>query len=114
MPPYQIVNLVRPAKIVQAETDYRKGMATFVHGLGGLMYEASIGGQKFTFEPLLFLGSEKIILRSDKLACSVGIRAGDAGPYKKSFGIQFAENCPQVLANSPAIPSQIREICSFF
>jgi hypothetical protein len=27
-------------------------MATFVHSKGGLMYEASIGGQKFTFEPL--------------------------------------------------------------
>jgi lipid-binding SYLF domain-containing protein len=37
---------------VQAETEYVKGMATFVHSKGGLMYEASIGGQKFTFEPL--------------------------------------------------------------
>lgn len=31
--------------------DYRNGMAVFVHTKGGLMYEAAIGGQKFTFEP---------------------------------------------------------------
>jgi lipid-binding SYLF domain-containing protein len=37
---------------VQAETDYIKGMATFVHAKAGLMVELSIGGQKFTFEPL--------------------------------------------------------------
>ncbi len=37
---------------VQAGTGYTKGMATFLHSKGGLMYEASIGGQKFTFEPL--------------------------------------------------------------
>ena len=41
-----------PKTGVQAETSYTKGMATFVHSKGGLMYEASIGGQKFTFEPL--------------------------------------------------------------
>jgi lipid-binding SYLF domain-containing protein len=41
-----------PKTGVQAETAYAKGMATFVHSLGGLMYEASIGGQKFKFEPL--------------------------------------------------------------
>lgn len=35
----------------QAETGYVKGMATFVHIKGGLMFEASIGGQKFKFEP---------------------------------------------------------------
>ena len=35
----------------QAETSYRKGMAIFVHIKGGAMYEATIGGQKFTFEP---------------------------------------------------------------
>jgi lipid-binding SYLF domain-containing protein len=40
-----------PASGVQAKTDYRKGMAIFVHIKGGAMYEASIGGQKFTFEP---------------------------------------------------------------
>ena len=41
-----------PATGTQAETDYTKGMAVFVHTLGGLMYEMSIGGQKFNFEPL--------------------------------------------------------------
>jgi len=41
-----------PKTGVQAENKYVKGMATFVHSKGGLMYEASIGGQKFKFEPL--------------------------------------------------------------
>jgi lipid-binding SYLF domain-containing protein len=41
-----------PKTGVQAETNYVKGMATFVQSKGGLMYEASIGGQKFKFEPL--------------------------------------------------------------
>lgn len=36
----------------QAKTNYRRGMAIFVHAKGGLMYEATIGGQKFSFEPL--------------------------------------------------------------
>lgn len=40
-----------PATGVQAKTGYRKGMAVFVHTKGGLMYEAAIGGQKFSFEP---------------------------------------------------------------
>ena len=31
---------------------YRKGMAILIRGKGGLMYEASLGGQKFTFKPL--------------------------------------------------------------
>lgn len=30
---------------------YHKGMATFTVAKGGLMYEASIGGQKFTYTP---------------------------------------------------------------
>ncbi|UCE33012.1 MAG: hypothetical protein JSW68_13005 [Burkholderiales bacterium] len=30
---------------------YYKGMAVFTHAKGGLMYEASIGGQKFTYQP---------------------------------------------------------------
>lgn len=34
----------------QAKTNYRKGMAVFVHTTGGLMYEAAIGGQKFSFK----------------------------------------------------------------
>ncbi len=31
---------------------YTKGMAVFVHTKGGFMYEAVIGGQKFSFTPL--------------------------------------------------------------
>ena len=41
-----------PKTGAQARADYVKGMATFVHSIGGLMLEVSIGGQKFTFEPL--------------------------------------------------------------
>ena len=40
-----------PATGTQAKTNYRKGMVVFVHAKGGLMYEAAIGGQKFSFEP---------------------------------------------------------------
>ena len=39
-------------KGVQAATKYVNGMATFVYAKGGLMYEFSIGGQKFSFEPI--------------------------------------------------------------
>jgi len=31
--------------------DYDRGVAIFTMGTGGLMFEASIGGQKFSFEP---------------------------------------------------------------
>jgi lipid-binding SYLF domain-containing protein len=31
--------------------DYNNGVAIFTMGKGGLMFEASIGGQKFSFEP---------------------------------------------------------------
>jgi len=41
-----------PKTGVQAETKYHKGMVTFVHSKGGLMYEVSIAGQKFTYTPL--------------------------------------------------------------
>jgi lipid-binding SYLF domain-containing protein len=41
-----------PATAVKAETTYHKGMATFVHAKGGLMFDISLGGQKFSFEPL--------------------------------------------------------------
>ena len=34
------------------ETTYHKGMAVFTHVKGGLMYEAAIAGQKFSFDPL--------------------------------------------------------------
>lgn len=36
----------------QAETDYYKGMAIFIHAKGGLMYEAALAGQKFSFESM--------------------------------------------------------------
>lgn len=35
---------------IQAKALYYKGMAVFVHTKGGLMYEAVIGGQKFSFK----------------------------------------------------------------
>ena len=38
-----------PATGKQARASYSKGMAVFVHTKGGLMYEAAIGGQKFSF-----------------------------------------------------------------
>jgi lipid-binding SYLF domain-containing protein len=41
-----------PKTGVQAKTEYVNGMATFIHSKGGLMYEFSVGGQKFTFDPL--------------------------------------------------------------
>ena len=34
-----------------ASAGYRKGMAVFTIAKGGLMYEATIGGQKFDFKP---------------------------------------------------------------
>ena len=36
----------------QARTSYYKGMAVFIHTKGGLMYEAAIGGQAFSFNPM--------------------------------------------------------------
>ncbi len=39
-----------PATGAQAKTNYHKGMVVFTHAKGGLMYEASIGGQKFSFK----------------------------------------------------------------
>ena len=41
-----------PKTGAHTETSYYKGMAIFVHAKGGLMYEAAIAGQKFSFEPL--------------------------------------------------------------
>ena len=41
-----------PKTGAQAETSYYKGMAVFIHAKGGLMYEAAIAGQKFSFKPL--------------------------------------------------------------
>ena len=41
-----------PASGKQLGSSYVSGMAIFVHIRGGLMYEASVGGQKFTFKAL--------------------------------------------------------------
>lgn len=41
-----------PRSTAQAPAKYTKGMAIFVQVKGGLMYEAAIGGQKFSFKPL--------------------------------------------------------------
>ena len=41
-----------PNTAAHADMGYRKGMAVFTHTIGGLMYEAAIGGQKFKFKPL--------------------------------------------------------------
>lgn len=35
-----------------ANVDYSEGVAIFTMTKGGLMYEASVGGQKFSFEPI--------------------------------------------------------------
>ena len=43
---------VGPVSTNQVEYGYNKGMAVVLHTLGGLMYEASIGGQKFKYTPL--------------------------------------------------------------
>jgi lipid-binding SYLF domain-containing protein len=40
-----------PGTAEHADISYTKGMAVFVHTKGGLMYEAAIGGQKFSFTP---------------------------------------------------------------
>jgi lipid-binding SYLF domain-containing protein len=41
-----------PTRGHQAGSSYVSGLAIFVHIRGGLMYEASVGGQKFTFKAL--------------------------------------------------------------
>lgn len=41
-----------PESQKQLVAKYVKGLAVFVHIKGGLMYEAAVGGQKFSFEPL--------------------------------------------------------------
>ncbi len=41
-----------PKTGAQAKTGYHNGMATFVHAKGGLMVGITIGGEKFTFQPL--------------------------------------------------------------
>jgi lipid-binding SYLF domain-containing protein len=34
------------------QAEYHKGMAVFIHSKAGFMYEASLGGQKYSFEPI--------------------------------------------------------------
>jgi lipid-binding SYLF domain-containing protein len=41
-----------PKSDVQANPKYFKGTITFVHPMGGLMYELSLGGQKFSYEAI--------------------------------------------------------------
>ena len=41
-----------PSTGEQAERGYSRGVAVFIHAKGGLMYEASVGGQKFSFRPI--------------------------------------------------------------
>jgi lipid-binding SYLF domain-containing protein len=43
---------IGPATGIQARTEYHKGMAVFIHTLGGLMYEMSVSGQNFSFTPI--------------------------------------------------------------
>lgn len=42
---------VSPGTGKQLGASYNNGMAVFVHIKGGLMYEAAVGGQKFSFKP---------------------------------------------------------------
>ena len=42
---------VAAASDASANADYDHGVAVFTHAGKGLMYEASIGGQKFTYQP---------------------------------------------------------------
>ncbi len=41
-----------PRTGIQSQTKYYRGMAVFVRAKGGLMFEAAVGGQVFTFDPL--------------------------------------------------------------
>jgi lipid-binding SYLF domain-containing protein len=43
---------VGPQSGKQLAAGYVKGMAVFTHIKGGLMYEAAVAGQKFTFKPI--------------------------------------------------------------
>jgi lipid-binding SYLF domain-containing protein len=41
-----------PSTGTHAATSYNRGTAVFVHALGGLMFEAAVGGQKFKYTPV--------------------------------------------------------------
>lgn len=45
------VSAVAAAEGASANAKYQQGVAVFTVAKGGLMYEASVGGQKFSFEP---------------------------------------------------------------
>ena len=45
------VSAVAAASGAAASAKYSQGVAVFTIAIGGLMYEASVGGQKFGFEP---------------------------------------------------------------
>lgn len=38
-------------KVFRQAGGYQKGMATFTVAKGGLMHEATVGGQKFSYKP---------------------------------------------------------------
>lgn len=46
------VSAVAATKGASRDADYEQGVAVFSMTLGGLMYEASVGGQRFKFYPL--------------------------------------------------------------
>jgi len=46
------MSAVAAASGASANAKYRQGVLVFTVAKGGLMYEASVGGQKFTFKPL--------------------------------------------------------------
>jgi len=46
------VSAVAAKSGASANAKYRDGVAVFTEGKGGLMLEASLGGQKFTYKPL--------------------------------------------------------------
>ncbi len=45
------VSAVAVSAGVSADADYENGVAVFTMSTGGLMFEASVGGQKFNYEP---------------------------------------------------------------
>jgi lipid-binding SYLF domain-containing protein len=47
-----------PATAAQVDSGFNKGMAIFTHAIGGLMYEAAIGGQHLRFKELAVVGDE--------------------------------------------------------
>jgi hypothetical protein len=48
LPPLAVLSI--PA-VAAASAKYQHGVAVFTVAIGGLMYEASLGGQKFGFTP---------------------------------------------------------------